>query len=149
MKRELICIGCPMGCRLSLESDPLAPKGYRVAGCGCPRGEDYAIKEVTAPTRMLTSTVRIEGGSVALRPQDARAPEEPGSPPVVAQDLAGGRIDFRRGAQKRRDRKAQTRQGDDHRNDHEQLDQRKGAGSAESVPARAKVGVSMVLDNHG
>lgn len=68
MKRELICIGCPMGCRLSLESDPLAPKGYRVSGCGCPRGEDYAIKEVTAPTRMLTSTVRIEGARLPRLP---------------------------------------------------------------------------------
>lgn len=68
MKRELICIGCPMGCRLSLEEDRTAPRGYRVTGCGCKRGEDYAIKEVTAPTRMLTSTVRIEGARLPRLP---------------------------------------------------------------------------------
>jgi CxxC motif-containing protein len=68
MKRDLICIVCPMGCHLSLEEDPGAPKGYRVTGCTCKRGEGYAIKEVTAPTRMLTSTVRLEGGRLPRLP---------------------------------------------------------------------------------
>ena len=68
MKRELICIVCPMGCHLSLEEDPGSPKGYRVTGLTCKRGEAYAIKEVTAPTRMLTSTVRIEGARLPRLP---------------------------------------------------------------------------------
>jgi len=61
MKRDLICIVCPMGCHLSLEEDPTNPKGFLVTGLTCKRGEAYAIKEVTAPTRMLTSTARITG----------------------------------------------------------------------------------------
>jgi CxxC motif-containing protein len=68
MKRDLICIGCPMGCRLSIEEDASAPKGWIVTGSTCKRGEDYAIKEVTAPTRMLTSTVRIQGARLPRLP---------------------------------------------------------------------------------
>ena len=68
MKRDLICIVCPRGCHLTLEEDPGAPKGYRVTGLTCKRGEAYAIKEVTAPTRMLTSTVRIEGARLPRLP---------------------------------------------------------------------------------
>ena len=68
MKRDLICIVCPMGCHLSLEEDPTNPKGFLVTGLTCKRGEAYAIKEVTAPTRMLTSTVRIEGARLHRLP---------------------------------------------------------------------------------
>jgi CxxC motif-containing protein len=35
---------------------------YNVTGNKCPRGVDYAIKEMTNPTRMVTSTVKIKGG---------------------------------------------------------------------------------------
>jgi len=58
---QLVCISCPIGCRLTLEKDDTNPQGYRVAGNTCKRGIDYAIKEITAPTRMVTSTVRITG----------------------------------------------------------------------------------------
>lgn len=58
---ELVCISCPIGCRLTLEKDGDAPKGYRVSGNTCKRGIDYGIKELTEPTRMVTSTVRITG----------------------------------------------------------------------------------------
>jgi CxxC motif-containing protein len=68
MKRELICIVCPKGCRLSLEEDPGNPSGFRVTGLTCKRGEAYAIKEVTSPTRMLTSTVRIHGARLHRLP---------------------------------------------------------------------------------
>lgn len=54
---ELICIVCPKGCHLSVDEG----KDYRVMGAGCVRGEDYGKKEITNPTRVLTSTVRIEG----------------------------------------------------------------------------------------
>ncbi len=58
--RELICIGCPMGCRMTVNMD----KGqvHSVSGNTCKRGDAYARKEVTNPTRIVTSTVRVEGG---------------------------------------------------------------------------------------
>lgn len=63
-KRELICIGCPMGCPLVVElegSDIVSVKGHT-----CKRGEVYARKEVTNPTRIVTSTVKVEGGKVDM-----------------------------------------------------------------------------------
>ena len=60
-KRELICIGCPMGCRMTVEMDGGEVKS--VSGYTCPRGKTYAEKEVSNPTRIVTSTVRVTGGS--------------------------------------------------------------------------------------
>jgi CxxC motif-containing protein len=60
-KRDLICIGCPVGCNLTvtLESGSV----MKVEGNTCPKGDTYARKEVTNPTRIVTSTVEVIGGS--------------------------------------------------------------------------------------
>ncbi len=65
---DLVCIVCPMGCRLTLTKDESAPKGYVVEGNICKRGEDYAIKEMTNPTRMLPTTVKIKDGFISRLP---------------------------------------------------------------------------------
>ena len=58
--QELICIGCPMGCNLKVTvSDN---QELTVTGNTCPRGEDYAKKELTDPRRIVPSTVRVTGG---------------------------------------------------------------------------------------
>ena len=49
-KRELICIGCPMGCPLTVTLD--GGTVVTVQGNTCPRGDAYARREVTAPTRI-------------------------------------------------------------------------------------------------
>lgn len=64
MKRELTCIGCPMGCLVEVEL--LDGHVINVAGNTCKRGEDYARKEVTNPTRIVTSTVRVKNGSLPV-----------------------------------------------------------------------------------
>ena len=61
-QRVLTCIGCPMGCTLNVEIE--AEQVKRVTGNTCKRGEIYAKKEVTNPTRIVTTTVRIKGGKV-------------------------------------------------------------------------------------
>ena len=63
-KRELICIGCPMGCPVSVELD--GNEVVSVTGHTCKRGEVYARKEVTNPTRIVTTTVMVEGGTVDM-----------------------------------------------------------------------------------
>lgn len=63
-KRELICIGCPMGCPVTVEME--GGQIVSVAGNTCPRGDAYARKEVTNPTRIVTSTVKVEGGQVEM-----------------------------------------------------------------------------------
>lgn len=60
--RNLICIGCPLGCPLTVSMDG---DKIDVTGNTCPRGADYARKEVLSPTRIVTSTVRVMGGAIA------------------------------------------------------------------------------------
>ena len=65
-KRELVCIGCPMGCQLEVEID--GDKVVKVTGNTCKRGEQYGIKECTNPTRIVTSSVFVEGGQIDVVP---------------------------------------------------------------------------------
>lgn len=67
-EQELVCIVCPMGCRLTLTAAPGTDKGWQVSGNVCKRGEQYALKELTDPTRVVTSTVRITGGILERLP---------------------------------------------------------------------------------
>ncbi|MEG2200300.1 MAG: DUF1667 domain-containing protein, partial [Anaerovorax sp.] len=43
------------------KSDADTDSGYTVSGNGCKQGIDYSIKEVSAPERILTTTVKIKG----------------------------------------------------------------------------------------
>lgn len=59
MTRKLTCISCPTGCELEVTQEK---EGLlSVTGHQCPRGEEYAREEVTAPKRIVTTTVAIEG----------------------------------------------------------------------------------------
>ncbi len=64
--KELTCIVCPMGCTLKVTME--GKKVLSVSGNSCPRGAKYAETEMTAPTRVLTSTVRVNGGQISLCP---------------------------------------------------------------------------------
>ena len=57
---DMICIRCPMGCALHVEMKNGAV--VSVTGNTCPRGEEYARAEATAPVRTVTSTVRALHG---------------------------------------------------------------------------------------
>ena len=56
MKRELVCIICPRGCRLTVEGEG---ENLIVTGNACPKGKQYAIDECTHPVRTVTSIVRV------------------------------------------------------------------------------------------
>ncbi len=62
-KRELICIGCPLGCPLTVTMEGTE---ITVTGNTCKRGEIYAKKEVTNPTRVVTSSVHVKDGVIAM-----------------------------------------------------------------------------------
>lgn len=61
----MTCICCPIGCDLEIEQ---ISDSYKVTGNKCPRGEKYAIEEMTAPKRVVTSTVAIEGSLYPVIP---------------------------------------------------------------------------------
>ena len=58
-ERVITCINCPMGCRMTvgLENGEVVS----VKGNTCKRGDTYAWQEVTAPVRMVTAVVPVEG----------------------------------------------------------------------------------------
>lgn len=58
--RSLTCIGCPMGCPLTVKMQD--SRILEISGYTCKRGKLYAEKEVTAPARTVTTTVRVSGG---------------------------------------------------------------------------------------
>ena len=59
--KNLTCINCPMGCLLTIEME--GERVIRVSGNTCNRGEIYARKEVTNPTRIVTTTVKVINGT--------------------------------------------------------------------------------------
>ena len=65
MIREMTCIICPMGCRLSVQVEGEA---ITVSGNTCKRGEVYATQEVTCPMRTVTSLVAVDGAALPLCP---------------------------------------------------------------------------------
>jgi CxxC motif-containing protein len=65
MEKELICVSCPIGCRIKVTG---TPENLSVSGNQCKRGEVYAKSEITNPTRMICTTVRIKGGTHSVIP---------------------------------------------------------------------------------
>lgn len=57
--KSLTCIACPVGCQLevTINGDDIT-----VTGNTCNRGPEYAVNELTNPTRVLTTTVAIKNG---------------------------------------------------------------------------------------
>ena len=64
MKKEFVCIVCPRGCSLSIDLETL-----EVTGNTCKRGYDYAVSELTHPTRMITSTCKVASSIHLLCPK--------------------------------------------------------------------------------
>ena len=59
MKKELICINCPLGCRMTAEiQDNIV---ISVEGNTCNRGKEYAAQEAILPMRVLTGNMRAAG----------------------------------------------------------------------------------------
>lgn len=58
-EKEMICILCPLGCKMRVSEKPDQPGELTVRGIQCKKGKDYAYEEYTNPTRTLTSTVAI------------------------------------------------------------------------------------------
>lgn len=79
-KRELTCIGCPLGCAITVTLEGKDVKD--IGGFTCKRGKEYARKEVTNPTRIVTSTVRLVGSKAGERVVSCK----------TAQDIPKGKI---------------------------------------------------------
>ena len=63
--KQLVCIGCPRGCRLTIEEKD---GEYIVTGNTCPRGKEFAVSEMTLPKRTICSTVKTAFPDVPVLP---------------------------------------------------------------------------------
>lgn len=63
-KEEMVCIMCPLGCRLVVTLEDNGE--LLVSGNKCPRGIEYGRQEMTEPLRILTSSVLVKNGDVPL-----------------------------------------------------------------------------------
>lgn len=64
-EQVLICIGCPLGCRVTLKiSDD--GKIESMIGNQCKEGKGYVIAEFRAPVRVFTATILTEDGKYLL-----------------------------------------------------------------------------------
>jgi CxxC motif-containing protein len=68
--KTILCIVCPNGCRLHAEksAEGYAAEDYAISGNKCQRGIDFAVAEITNPTRTLTTTVRTSFPGVPVLP---------------------------------------------------------------------------------
>ena len=63
--RNITCTVCPMGCSLVVSK---VNGEYKVEGNTCKRGAKYGVEEVTNPRRVITTTVKLNGGYLNLLP---------------------------------------------------------------------------------
>ena len=63
-EKEIICVSCPMGCRITVQ----AKEGeiISITGNDCSKGIKYAKEEFINPLRILPTTVKVIGGEFPL-----------------------------------------------------------------------------------
>ncbi len=71
---EMVCIVCPNGCRLTVTGEG---EDIAVSGNKCKRGEAFAVAELTAPMRSVTTSVRttVAGYPVVSVKTDGEIPK--------------------------------------------------------------------------
>jgi CxxC motif-containing protein len=66
VSKEIICIMCPLGCRMELKVN--GEEVVEIAGNKCQKGEKHAHQELFFPGRVLTTTVRTTYPEAPLLP---------------------------------------------------------------------------------
>ena len=66
MKKDFTCIVCPAGCRLSAERGDSGK--ISVSGNKCPKGSEYAAKELCDPERTVTAVVKTDSEELPFVP---------------------------------------------------------------------------------
>jgi len=64
----LTCIVCPVGCKIKIDEDG------NIQGARCDRGVGFVKRELLSSERILTTTVKIEGGIVRVIPVKSSRP---------------------------------------------------------------------------
>ena len=85
MEKKIICISCPIGCRLNVSWEnktTLVSEDILVENNKCSRGEIYGREEILAPRRVVTATCSIKSIHMARIPVKTTGP-------IIKSDIAG------------------------------------------------------------
>jgi CxxC motif-containing protein len=67
IEENIICIGCPLGCRATLRIDDRG-EVFEIMGYKCKEGRQYVLEEYRNPVRIFTTTVLTENSALPLLP---------------------------------------------------------------------------------
>lgn len=70
--KEMVCLICPLGCRMRINFEHHLQ--LAVEGNQCARGSEYALVEITNPTRVVTSTIKIKNAHLSRLPVKTSGP---------------------------------------------------------------------------
>lgn len=89
--KELVCIVCPNGCRLSIDEEGNAENAK------CPRGVEFAKEEMTCPKRTVCSTVATVFPDFPVLPVRTSLPVPKTEIPELMRLIANVRLEKRLG----------------------------------------------------
>jgi CxxC motif-containing protein len=90
--RQIICIVCPLGCRMEVALD--GNSVTEVTGNQCQKGEKHAQQEVLFPGRILTTTVRTKDPAAPLLPVRSDKPLPKGKLEESMEVVAGHTVSY-------------------------------------------------------
>ncbi len=65
-KVRMICIVCPMGCELEAVKKEGTTEIISIEGFRCPKGKEYANREIADPRRVLMTVINVKGGHLPI-----------------------------------------------------------------------------------
>ncbi len=71
MKKTLVCINCPAGCRLEVSQEN---ETVTVTGNHCPRGKAWAENELRDPRRIVTAAAKTDSAALPYLPVRTSVP---------------------------------------------------------------------------
>jgi CxxC motif-containing protein len=83
--KHITCITCPVGCRITVDT---VGGEYVFSGGKCPKGAQFALTELTAPMRTLTTTVRTAFPAMPVLPVRTRGEVPKGTIPEIIRELS-------------------------------------------------------------
>ena len=87
MNKEIVCIVCPLGCRMIVELDGTEVKS--VQGNQCKKGPKHAENEISFPGRILTSTIKTEIPGMPLLPIRSNQEIPKAQPMACMKEISG------------------------------------------------------------
>jgi len=86
----MVCIVCPNGCMMSLDHNNKDASGNpTITGNKCKRGLEYALKELTSPERVITSSVALKGPFADFEAKRCPVKTDRAIPKAKIEELAG------------------------------------------------------------